>query len=140
MTTINLRDFYYWYSQDKFIEVSDEVFAELLADKRYHKSHEQRMRRNKSQYSLDVGDGIETAAIYREPTPPELVERMEQFWLLCCALNSLPEIQGRRVEARYILGMKVREIAEAEGVSASSASQTIRNGIKAMRNYLQKFG
>ena len=23
MTTINLKDFYYWYTQDQFIEVSD---------------------------------------------------------------------------------------------------------------------
>ena len=25
MTTINLNDFYYWYTQDQFIEVSDEL-------------------------------------------------------------------------------------------------------------------
>ena len=25
MTTINLKDFYYWYTQDQLIEVSDEV-------------------------------------------------------------------------------------------------------------------
>ena len=25
MTTINLKDFYYWYIQDRFIEVADEV-------------------------------------------------------------------------------------------------------------------
>ena len=30
MTTINLKDFYYWYTQDQFIEVSDEV-AEVFA-------------------------------------------------------------------------------------------------------------
>ena len=29
MTTINLKDFYYWYTQDQFIEVSDEVIALL---------------------------------------------------------------------------------------------------------------
>ena len=27
MTTINLKDFYYWYTQDQFIEVSDEVLV-----------------------------------------------------------------------------------------------------------------
>lgn len=27
MTTINLKDFYYWYTQDQLIEVSDEVAA-----------------------------------------------------------------------------------------------------------------
>ena len=25
MTTINLKDFYYWYTQDQFIKVSDEL-------------------------------------------------------------------------------------------------------------------
>ena len=34
MTTINLRNFFYWYKVDEYIEVSDEVAAELMADKR----------------------------------------------------------------------------------------------------------
>ena len=33
MTTINLKDFYAWYTHDEYIEVSDEVAAELKADK-----------------------------------------------------------------------------------------------------------
>ena len=32
MTTINLRDYYPWYIEDQYIEVSDEVAAELRAD------------------------------------------------------------------------------------------------------------
>ena len=31
MTTINLKDFYAWYTHDEYIEVSDEVAAELKA-------------------------------------------------------------------------------------------------------------
>ena len=31
MTTINLKDFYYWYIQDQFIEVADEVAEALTA-------------------------------------------------------------------------------------------------------------
>ena len=50
-TTINLRDYYYWYTQDEFVEVSDEVAAELQADRRYEKTHERISRRNKV-YSL----------------------------------------------------------------------------------------
>ena len=33
MTTINLKDFYPWYTHDEYIEVPDEVAAELKADK-----------------------------------------------------------------------------------------------------------
>ena len=63
MTTINLKDYYYWYTQ----------------------------------YSLDCDDGIEYSACLHEPTPQEL------FIRLWNALNSLPEIQGRRIDAHIIL-------------------------------------
>ena len=32
MTTINLKDLYYWYTQDQLIEVSDEVAEVFKAD------------------------------------------------------------------------------------------------------------
>ena len=44
--TINLRDFYAWYTHDELVEVSDEIAAELFSDKRYHKTHERTLRRN----------------------------------------------------------------------------------------------
>lgn len=34
MTTINLRELYPWYTEDAFIEVSDEVAAFLEEDRR----------------------------------------------------------------------------------------------------------
>ena len=30
MTTINLKDFYYWYLSDELVEVPDEVAEELM--------------------------------------------------------------------------------------------------------------
>ena len=62
MTTINLKDFYAWYTHDEYIEVSDEVAAELRADKLYELSYQRRVIRNKAQYSLDCDDGIEYSA------------------------------------------------------------------------------
>ena len=94
MTTINLKDFYAWYTHDEYIEVSDEVAAELKADKLYEAAHQRRTTRNKAQYSLDCDDGIEYSACLHEPTPQELLDRMELFIHLWNALNSLPEVQG----------------------------------------------
>ena len=79
MTTINLKDFYYWYTQDQFIEVSDEVAEVFLADARYEMAYQRRLSRHKAQYSLDCEDGIEYSACLHEPTPQELLERMELF-------------------------------------------------------------
>ena len=53
MTTINLKDFYYWYTQDQFIEVSDEVAEVFVSDARHEMAYQRRLSRHKAQYSLD---------------------------------------------------------------------------------------
>ena len=138
MTTINLKDFYSWYTHDEYIEVSDEVAAELRADKLYELAHQRRIVRNKAQYSLDCDDGIEYSACLSEPTPQELVERMDRFCTLWNALNTLPEIQGRRGDACIILGKSYREVAQAEGVNESSVRESVKSGLENMKKYLKK--
>ncbi len=138
MTTINLKDYYSWYTHDEYIEVSDEVAAELQADKRSEAAHAERVRYHKAYYSLDCDDGIEYSASLHEPTPQELIERMERFYHLWNALNSLPEVQGRRVDAHLILGKSLREIAREEGVDKSAVRCSVRCGIRSMKKYLQK--
>ena len=100
MTTINLKDYYPWYLANEYIEVPDEVAAELRAGKLAEAAHAERVRYNKAYYSLDCDDGIEYSACVHEPSPQELLERMDRFCHLWNALNSLPEIQGRRVDAQ----------------------------------------
>ena len=87
MTTINLKDFYYWYTQDQFIEVSDEVAEVFVSDARHEMAYQRRLSRHKAQYSLDCDDGIEYSACLHEPTPQELLERMELFIRLWNALT-----------------------------------------------------
>ena len=139
MTTINLRDFYPWYISDEFVEVTDEVAAELRADKLYEAAHTERIRRNNAYYSLDCDDGIEYSACVHEPSPQALIERMERFERLCRALNSLPETQGRRIDACIILGKSMTEVAKAEGVSVKSVSVSIQRGLAAMKKFLKNF-
>ena len=88
MTTINLKDFYYWYTQDQFIEVSDEVAEVFLADGRHEMAYQRRLSRHKAQYSLDCDDGIEYSACLHEPTPQELLERIVWRPLFSLRYNS----------------------------------------------------
>ena len=138
MTTINLKDYYPWYLTNEYIEVPDEVAAELRADKLYELSYQRRVIRNKAQYSLDCDDGIEYSACLSEPTPQELLERMERFCDLWNALNTLPETQGRRVDACVILGKTYSEVAEAEGVDESAVRRAVERGLENMKKYLKK--
>ena len=131
--TINLRDFYTWYTHDEYVEVSGEIAAELIADKRYHKAHDRRMKRNKS-YSLDFEADMEAAAAACHSDNPEYIfAMMERHCDLCQALNSLPEIQGRRIDAHFLQGKSRKEIARAEGVGERSVNESIDRGLRAMR-------
>ena len=138
MTTINLKDFYYWYLTDELVDVPDEVAEELMASKRREAAHAERVRYNKAYYSLDCDDGIEYSACLHEPSPQELMDRKELFFRLWNALNSLPEIQGRRVDAHLILGKSYRQIAREEGVDKSAVRCSVKCGIERMKKYLQE--
>ena len=138
MTTINLKDFYYWYTQDQFIEVTEEVAEALRASVRYETAYQRRLTRHKAQYSLDCDDGIEYSACLHEPSPQELMDRKELFFRLWNALNSLPEIQGRRVDAHLILKKSYRQIAREEGVDKSAVRCSVKCGIDRMKKYLQE--
>ena len=105
----------------------------FVSDARHEMAYQRRLSRHKAQYSLDCDDGIEYSACLHEPTPQELLERMELFIRLWNALNSLPEIQGRRIDAHIILGKSIKEIAEAEGVHEESVRQSIKRGLERMK-------
>lgn len=140
MPKINLREYYYWYKEDVFVEVSDEVVVAKLNDRRYENAYRRRTFYNKAHYSLDASDGIESKAIkiFDSSNDPEmLLELKERHCNLCRALNSLSDIQGRRIEAHFILGKKRKGIAEEEGVAVSSVSEAISRGLRAMKKYMQ---
>lgn len=137
MITINLRKHYPWYTHDEYIEVPEEVFEAIRAGERQESAYKQRMYYHRAHYSLDVGDGIENDALHPEPTPEQIYDYKFTMQQLCNALNSLPDAQGRRVDAFYLLGMKKVEVAKVEGVNDSSVCLSIKTGLRNMRKYLQ---
>ena len=139
MTTINLRELYPWYTEDAFIEVSDEVAAFLEEDKRLQINYAQYIRDNKAFYSLDAGDGIEAEALNLPEQPDEVLECMELERLLQEALAQITPAQRRHVLAHFVEGRSQLEIAASEGVVKSTVSEAISRGRKNLRNFLKKF-
>ena len=86
--------FYPWYTEDTFIEVSDEVAAFLEEDRRLQVNYAQYIRDNKAFYSLDAGDGIEAETLNLPEQPDEALERMELERLLKEALAQLTPRSG----------------------------------------------
>ena len=147
MQIVNLKKYYYeLFKKDTFVEVSDEVAESLLLIHREENNHKRKIWYHKAFYSLDREDGIENDALdFTDKSPEEILmeQEEERFFLLTLgrleeALSSLTPVQEKRIRARYLCGMKVREIAAAEGVSISVVHTSIRSGIKNLKTYFEK--
>ena len=139
MAIVNLRDFYPWYTHDELLDVPDIIAAELIADKRYHKTYGRGIRRNKVYFLDEEANNMISALVYSTDNPEVVFEMKEQHCQLCQALNSLSEVQGRRVEAYYTHGKSQREVAEAEGVSERNIRKSINKGLSTLKEYLKDF-
>lgn len=137
MTMLNLRDVYPFYHSDLFVEVSPDVAEAMTTAARQEANARRQMYRHRAQYSLDRGDGIEHSSLCFVPSPAELYEEKEEIEALYAALASLPEKQGRRVYAHYILGVSKAELARAEGVSLNVICVAITRGLENMKKYLE---
>ncbi len=137
MAKINLRDFCPFYNTDLFIEIPDEVEAALLEAERLERNFIRRRFYNKAHYSLDAGDGIENDIVFVSLSPCELYERKMTAEQLQAAMASLPDKQGKRVYAHYILGVSKSDIARAEGVDEKAVRVSIERGLRNMEKFLK---
>ena len=132
MTTINLRELYPWYTEDAFIEVSDEVAAFLEEDKRLQINYAQYIRDNKAFYSLDASASM-------PEQPDEVLERMELERLLQEALAQLTPAQRRRVLAYIVGGLSQLQIAARENTTQPAVHHSVRNGLSHLKRILKNF-
>ena len=139
MTTINLRELYPWYTEDAFIEVSDEVAAFLEEDRRLQINYAQYIRDNKAFYSLDAGDGIEAEALNLPEQPDAALERMELERTMREALAQLTPTQKRRLLAHVIDGTSQSQIAAKENTTQPAVYKSIRKGISFLKKTLRNF-
>ncbi|MFR1475075.1 MAG: sigma-70 family RNA polymerase sigma factor [Hydrogeniiclostridium mannosilyticum] len=137
MTTINLKRYYPYVTDNVVLEVSDEIAAALSMGGRLCDSYKRQKRRN-GECSLDTDPGFEADVLRQPMTPDEYMVARETAQALYDALAQLPPIQARRVYQHYILGMSKAEIAAAEGVGRSRICCSIERGLAAMKNILKK--
>ena len=131
MQKINLRELYPdIYKTDTYLEISDEVQAVFLADKRAEARYLRQVYNYKAHYSLDCDNGIEKAVVQHPLTPEEILEDKQLRDQLYAAVMELPDKQAKWIYARFYLGMTPTEIAKAEGVDVSRVRDSIRRGLK----------
>lgn len=130
MKTINMRDYYPYYTSDYFVDVPDEVAAAMHDFELREAAYRLRTYRHKAYYSLDRGDGIEHDIIFLSLSPGEIYERKVTMEQLHAAIASLPDKQAKRIYAHYFLGMSKAQIARAEGLTVTAVKDAILRGLK----------
>ena len=147
MTVLNLKRYYYpLVKTDVFVEVPDEIADALLHLRREENNRTSKIWYHKAYFSLDCEDGIENDAIgWAQPSPEDYMIQaedeaaqellLEHLWE---AIGQLTPTQARRLHMRYMLEMKYREIAEAEGISPTQASDSVRRAVKKLQKYFKK--
>ena len=136
MKKVNLRDLYPdIYKTDYFVDVTEDVLETIRAADRAEAAYERKMYRYKAHYSLGCDNGIENAILMKPQMPETLLEEKQLREQLYAAVMALPEKQAKRLYARYYLGMRVSEIAAAEGVDPSRVRDSIRRGLKQLAKY-----
>ena len=146
MQRINLKKFYYpLYDEDIFIEVSDEVANALWEEHRL----DDNTRRNLWVHTYSLNESPEIENHFPEQTcsaEETLLQReADQYRKLLLgklgeALSTLTPKQLRRLKARFVDGMKYREIAEIEGIDTSIAHHSVRAAIRRLQRYYIKHG
>ena len=80
----------------------------------------------------------EQGRVYIIYTVREVQEYEELIRRLYEAISFLPPMQARRVHARYMLGMKVKDIAAMEGITPSQAGKSIHAALRRLRRYFAR--
>ena len=139
MQKINLRELYPdIYKTDAYLEISDEVQAVFLADKRAEARYLRQVYNYKAHYSRDCDNGIEKAVVQHPLTLEEILEDKQLRDQLYAAVMELPDKQAKWIYARFYLGMTIKEIAKVEGVDLSWVYKSIKRGLKRLRKKVQK--
>lgn len=138
MKRINLKDIYPFYTEDCFVTVEDAVADTFDDFRKQEQSCERKVYRHSAYYSLDRNDGIENSMLRQPQSQYEEYERKQFNERLYIAILKLPKKQAKRIYAHFFLGMSMTDIAEAEGVSKMTVSESIKGGLINLRELLDQ--
>jgi len=117
------------------IEVTSEVVDALEQSDRQIRSQRRQDRRYLiyTGYIAEFDDSTMTAPV--EDTA-DLLIRMDSYKQLHAALDKLSAIQRRRLELRFLDGLKYRDIAQIENVSHKTVEDSVARALRKLKKLL----
>ena len=81
---------------------------------------------------------IQNSMLRQPDSQYEEYERKQFNERIYLAILELPEKQAKRIYAHFFLAMSMTDIAEAEGVSKMTVCESIKGGLKNLRELLDQ--
>ena len=135
MPTINLKEHYpTTYTEDFFVEVSEEIHQLFIDFKRQEDAFLRQINRYHAYHSLDDPNfPVEQCVLFQKPALVDSVEQRHSAMSIYEAILSLPPKQAKRCYDHYYQGFKLSDIAQKEGVTAGSVSECIKSALSTLR-------
>ena len=115
--------------KDQMSEITEEIYQELLQQARADEAYLRWNRRHLD----DSSDPDEFETAFGEICPHSLEESVIRAILVSDLLQSLPDVQRRRLEMKYLQNMSLEQIALNEGCSFVAVKYCIDIALKALR-------
>lgn len=142
MTTINLKRYYPYMTENVMLEVSDEIAATLSMGGRLCDSYKRQKRRN-GECSLDTDPGFEADVLRQPMTPDEYIEARETTFALYDALAQLPpNADGEVPRERYLLEKELKRLRTENAIFKAcdcSPSSLLSERLSAICKHKDKF-
>ncbi|GHU95702.1 hypothetical protein FACS1894208_08980 [Clostridia bacterium] len=116
-------------------EVTREVADFLNESRKQQEKQDRSDRRHLTSKSLEENFFEDDVADERADIEGNYIQR-EDYRQLHAAIDTLPEVQRRRLTAYYFEGLPYRKIAELEGVSDASIRESIVSAMKTLKTFL----
>lgn len=139
MKKIKLKEQYPWYTDEDYIEVSDEIAEAIKQFSKDEHRQNEKIRYHRAFYSLDAEDGIENHILFVSASPQELYERKLTQAEVYAAIHQLPEKQAKRIYAHYFQDMTISQIAKIEKVDEGAVRRSIIRGLHRIEKILKNF-
>ena len=134
---IKMSDFYPEYIGDDYVEVPPAVYEQLCIERRTERKYKIRDFRYLEKYGFDEVALGERQSVF-ESSAEDVTMRNIKYSKLYKALNSIDPLYARRMYLYIGLGMKVKEVAELEGVSHAAILKSVKKGLEEIRPLLSK--
>lgn len=139
MITVNLKDLYPWVTEDKYIEITEEMHEAILSADRQESAYRRRTSRYKAHFSLDYAEWAEHDILHKVPSAEQSFEHQMELEWLYNALDKLSETQQRRVCAFYMDELNKAKIGRQEEVCGSSIAESVKQALIKLEKELAEY-